>query len=91
MDSDLKKRAEKAASIRLADPFLKVPQVICVDGADDDDADDGAADGDADDDADDDADVNADEDAATQTMNDDVDNDAACRRRRRDPDDLLSF
>ncbi len=41
MDSDLKKRAEKAASIRLAAPFLKVPQAICIDCAEDDDADDG--------------------------------------------------
>ncbi len=41
MDSDLKKRAGKAASNRLAAPFLKVPEAICVDGADDDDADDG--------------------------------------------------
>jgi hypothetical protein len=76
MDSDLKKRAEKAASIRLAAPFLvKVPQAICVDGADNKDADDGAAD----DDADDDADVNADDNTATQTMDDGVDNDAARR------------
>jgi hypothetical protein len=73
MDSDLKKRAEKAASIRLAAPFLKVPQAICVDGADDDDADDGAADNDTD--------VNADNDAATQTMDDDADNNAARRQR----------
>jgi hypothetical protein len=34
MDRDLKKRVEKAALIRLASPFLKVPQAICVNGAD---------------------------------------------------------
>jgi hypothetical protein len=40
MDSDLKKRAEKATLISLAAPLLKVPQAICVDGTDDDNADD---------------------------------------------------
>ncbi len=63
-------------SIRLAAPFLKVPQAICVDGADDNNADNGAAD----DDAADDADVDADENTAMQTMQDNVDNDAACRQ-----------
>jgi hypothetical protein len=57
MDSDLKKRVEKAALIRLAAPFLKVPQAICVGGADNDDADNGATDDDADNDADDNADM----------------------------------
>ncbi len=76
MDSDLKKQAEKAALIRLAAPFLKVLQAICVDGADDNDADDGAADNNADDDAD----VDADNDAATLTMVDDTDNNAARRQ-----------
>jgi hypothetical protein len=71
--------------IRLAAPFLKVPQAICVDGADDNDADDGAAD----DDADDNADVDADDDAVTQTMGNDIDNDAARRQRRRYPDNGL--
>ncbi len=41
MDSDLKKQAEKAASIHLAAPFLKVPQAICVDDADDNNANEG--------------------------------------------------
>jgi hypothetical protein len=76
--SDLKKRAEKAALIRLAAPFLKVLQAICVDGADDGNADDSAAY----DDADDNADVNTDDNAARQTMDNDTDNDAAHRRRR---------
>jgi hypothetical protein len=40
----------------------------------------GLSHGAADDDADDDADVDADDDTATQTMADDVDNDAARRR-----------
>jgi hypothetical protein len=75
MDSDLKNRAEKAASIRLAAPFLKVPQAICFGGADDDYADDGAAD----DDADDNADIDAEDNAVMQTMDDDADNDAARR------------
>ncbi len=75
MDSDLKKRAEKAALIRLAAPFLKVLQGICIDGADDDDADDSAAY----DDADDNADVDTDDDATRQMMDDDADNDAARR------------
>ncbi len=66
IDSYLKKRAEKAASIRLAASFLKVPQAIYVDGADNDDADDNA-------------DVDADNDAATQTMDDNADNNATCR------------
>ena len=75
MDSDLKKQAEKAASISLAAPFLKVPQAIYVDGADNNDADDGAAD----DDADDNADVDAVNNAAMQTMDDNADNNATCR------------
>ncbi len=90
MDSDLKK-AEKAALIHLAAPFLKVPQVICVDGTDNNNA----ANGTADDDADDNADVNADDDAVMQTMDDNIDNDTArrdgqqCRQQRHDPDDRL--
>jgi hypothetical protein len=40
----------------------------------------GTADNDADDDADDDADVNADDNTAMQMMNDNVDNNAACRQ-----------
>jgi hypothetical protein len=39
MDSDLNKRAEKDALIRLAAPFPKVLQAICVNSADNDDAD----------------------------------------------------
>ncbi len=87
MDSDLKKQAEKAALIGLAVPFLKIPQAICIDGADNDDADDNTADNDTDNNAD----VNADNNIATQTMDDaaadnddvmqmtdnDADNDAA--------------
>ena len=76
MDSDLKKWAEKAASICLASPFLKVPQAICVDGADDDDADNGAADNDADSNAD----IDADDNAMMQTMDDDVYNNATHRQ-----------
>ncbi len=76
MDSDLKKQAKKAMSIRLAALFLKVPQVISVDGTDNNNADHGAADNDADEAAD----VNADSDAATQMMDNDVDNNAACRQ-----------
>jgi hypothetical protein len=84
-DSDLKKQAEKAPSIRFAAPFLKVPQAICINGADDNNADDGAAE----DDADDNTDINADDDATMQTMDDNIDNDAARRQRRRDPDNGL--
>ncbi len=40
----------------------------------------GLSHGAADDDADDDADVNADDDTMMQTMEVDIDNDAACRR-----------
>ncbi len=65
MDSDLKKWAEKAASILLAALFLKVPQAICIDGTDNKDADDGAAD----DNADDDADVDAGNDAVMPDNN----------------------
>ncbi len=66
MDSDLKKRAEKAASIRLAAPFLKAPQAICVNGTDNNNADNGAADNDADEDAD----VNAKDNVTMQRMED---------------------
>jgi hypothetical protein len=93
MDSDLKKRAENAALIHLAAPFLKVLQAICVNDADGNNAEDGGTDNDADDDADDDtyddADVNAVDDAATQTMDNSIDNDAACRQQHRDPDNGL--
>jgi hypothetical protein len=41
-DSDLKKRAEKAASICLAAPFLKVPQAMQAAGFSDEDAQDAA-------------------------------------------------
>jgi hypothetical protein len=85
MDSDLKKWAEKTASICLAAPFLKVLRVICINGTDNDNADDGAAD----DDADNDAEVNADDNATMQAIKDNVDNDAARRQQRRDPDNGL--
>ena len=39
MDSGLKKWVDNAVSIRLAAPFLKVPQAICVNSADNNDAD----------------------------------------------------
>jgi hypothetical protein len=77
MDSDLKKRAEKALSICLAAPFLKVLQGICLNGADDNNADNGAAGNNADKDAD--VDTDDDNNAATQMMDNDVDNDATCR------------
>ncbi len=75
MDSDLKKWAEKATSIHLAAPFLKVLQAICIDDADDNNADNSAADNNTDNNAD----VNADGDAGTQMMDDDADNNATCR------------
>ncbi len=77
MDSELKKRAEKATLIRLAAPFLKVLQAICVNGADGDDADKGAADNNADNDAD----VKADNNAAMQMMDDDADHFTAHRQQ----------
>jgi hypothetical protein len=85
MDSNLKKRVEKAVLISLAAPFLKVLQAICINGADDDNADNGAAD----DDADDNADINADDNARKQTMDNNVDNNAARRQRHRNPDNGL--
>ncbi len=42
MDSDLKKWAEKAVSIRLAAPFLKVPQAMQAASFSDEDAQDAA-------------------------------------------------
>ncbi len=84
MDRNLEKWAEKAASIRLAAPFLKVPQAICVDGADNNDADNNAADNDADDNTD----ANADKVAATQMMDDAAaDNDAVAQTTDDDADD----
>jgi hypothetical protein len=89
MDSDLKKQAEKAASICLAAPFLKVLQAICVDGADDGNTDNGAADDDADNNSNNDADINADDDATTQMMDGNLDNNAACRQQSCNPDNGL--
>ncbi len=66
MDSDLKKRAKKAALIRLAAPFLNVLQVICVNGADNNAADNNATDKNTDNNAD----IDADNDAAMQTTDD---------------------